>query len=160
MSAPLEITTGCRVIRKDGPDFNAATVTGVSPSGRMLSVIYPNGGTLGALVADFIAVPIEYQNPPALYLSEVRQIELMHDDAISKSEMDGAEARDKTLDALASKVYSAKNYVRWVQAHLYPLDTVYFEPRLLQAKTSYQWAVEEYDRAMAAEPVAAQRVAA
>ena len=125
---------GDRVIRLDGPDFVPGRVCEISPSGRMVSVEFPGGGSLFAPAAGFLVVPDGYLPPPPRRLSEAQQVELMYDGEIPAGLLDAASKRDTAPEALGARRAAAAEYLDWLSTHLHPLDPARFVEPLAHAR--------------------------
>jgi hypothetical protein len=126
---------GDRVIWINGPDFTPARICEISPSGRMIGVEFPGGGSLFAPAAGFLAVPESYLPPPPRYLTEIQQVELMYDSEIPAGVLDAAERRDAAREAIAAQ-RTAAAWLAWLSAHLYPLDPLRFAAHQERARAA------------------------
>lgn len=135
-SAPTAPCVGDRVIRAEGPDFVPAKVCAISPSGQMIGVAYPGGGTLFAPADAFLAVPESYLPPPPRRLSEVQQVELMYDGEIPAAVIEAAEASDAKPEAIAARRDASAAWLAWLTAQLHPLDPARFAEHLVRARAA------------------------
>jgi hypothetical protein len=141
--AALPITLGSRVIRIDGCDFRALTVMGGTDC-YIVAADREQGIECAAPAGCFLAVPAGWQDPPPLYISELRAIESSYSGPIPAATLAAAEARDATFSALTRKLDAAEAWLAWVQAHLHPLSPRRFEPHLLAARMAREAVLRDW----------------
>ena len=135
MSTAHPLARFSRVIRIDGGDFRALTVTHGGPN-SIVATDRELGGECAAPADCFLAVPPDWPNPPTLYVSEVRAVEASYSGPIPPGALAAAEARDAALPALAAKLDAAEAWLAWVRNHLHPLSPPLFEPHLRAAQSA------------------------
>jgi hypothetical protein len=146
MSPAPPITLGAKVIRIDGADFRALTVT--RATSRYLVASHPEGGgECGAPAVCFLAVPEDWPAPPPPYLCETRAVEAAYSGPIPAGMLQAAATLDAALPALARKLDAAEAWLAWVVNHLHPLSPALFEPHLREAQAAKEAAMRRWLRA-------------
>jgi hypothetical protein len=141
------IPAGAKVIRIDGSDFRALTVTRANPRYLVASYL-EGGGECGAPAACFLAVPADWPAPPPPYLCETRAVEASFSGPIPAGRLLAAEALDAAPPALARKLDAAEVWLAWVANHLHPLSPALFEPHLREAEAAKEAAMRRWLRAV------------
>jgi hypothetical protein len=139
----LFFANGTRVIRVDGGDFRALTVTGGGPH-HVVAVDPDDGSECAGPVAGFVAVPSGWIDPPPLYCSERRVVESSCSGAIPVETLAAAEAGDSAPPALTRKLDAAEAWLAWVEAQLRPLSPVRFEAHVLAARSAREAALRRW----------------